>query len=90
MRRQVWVEIACENLGTKTKQLYWNVIGWIEKEKHEKIHKYFSACTVGEHWAKWAFREDRKFYGLLCLFQEEKCVYSFKLCFEDEWIFLKN
>lgn len=31
--------------------------------------------------------ETESYYGLVCLFPEAKPVYSFKHCFEEEWIF---
>lgn len=77
MRRQVWVKITCENLDAKTKQLYWSVVGLIEKEKHEKIHKYFPASAIGKYWAKCiAFREDGKLlWATLFISRSKICVF---------------
>lgn len=73
MRRQVWVKTACENLGTKTKQLYWNVIGLIEKKSMRKFMNIFLPLLLGNTGQNALLSEKTEsYYGQLLFISRSK------------------
>lgn len=67
------MKTACENLGTKTKQLYWNVIGLIEKKSMRKFMNIFLPLLLGNTGQNALLSEKTEsYYGQLLFISRSK------------------